>query len=490
MTFLKQIDGRWQGRGNASPRDFFQSGEAGVYFDFSAPAGLYQDHTGTTPLAAPDQWTKLAADRSRNRSPITVAAALQANTGLSPKWGRAPKVKWNLLTWTEDFTNAAWAKANGSVSGTRFTPNNTAAVQHRLDQVSAIPAGPQVLWAELKYAGYQWASLRIGADGAAFDILNGVVGAIVSGATATITPLINGNYLCAFFAPSAVANATTRINVEPTDTIAGSFAGDGIKGLDVIRTQRETGTTLKPYQKVTSAFDMTESGVPSYGFARFGLDDDVLSATLPAAQTGDVLVFGRSGSWIESNVTYGSGSTWSIGVTTITGLPQGLLAAIGDIVGIVAIGRTLTATERTMALAYHKARGAAGWLVAGAELVTNGDFSGGTTGWTDITGSWSVSGGALVGTGIGPLAYGPYSNGTGVVSGQFYLAVFGLTVTAGNLLIRVGNTETSAYATSGTFSRIIQATSTGVTVFQPRAGGAGFTGSIDNISVKPLTVAA
>lgn len=347
--------------GGFNPAGLFGSTE-GLWFNFADISSLYQDNLAATPLTAPDQSIGLAADRSRVRSPITTAAVAQASAGLRPKWGRAPKVKRNLLTWTEDFTNAAWAKANGSVSGTRFTPNTTAAVQHRLDQVSAIPAGPQVFWAELKYAGYQWASLRIGAEGAAFDILNGVVGGITSGATATITSLANGNYLCAFFAPSAVANATIRINVEPSDTIGGQFAGNGINGLDIIRAQREAGSTINSYQKVTNAFDVTESGVPSYGFIRPDLVDDVLTTTMPAAQTGDVAVFGRTASRIESGISYLSGASFSIGATTVTGMSAGVLSSVGDVVGILAIGRALTTAEKATLLAYYQARGAGAWI--------------------------------------------------------------------------------------------------------------------------------
>lgn len=121
----------------------------------------------------------------------------------------------------------------------------------------------------------------------------------------------------------------------------------------------------------------------------------------------------------------------------------------------------------------------------GPELVTNGDFSAGSTGWTDITGSWAVTGGALAGTSIPASAYGPYSNGV-ATAGRIYLATFTITVASGSLLVRVGNTESSAYTTGGTFSQYFTATSSAATIFQLRAGGAGFTGTIDNISVREV----
>jgi hypothetical protein len=142
----------------------------------------------------------------------------------------------------------------------------------------------------------------------------------------------------------------------------------------------------------------------------------------------------------------------------------------------------VTAPNQTVGLMLDKSKA----LVLGSELVTNGTFASGTTGWQDISGAWSVTGGALQGTSVVANAYGPYSDGTSVVAGLFYFATFTLTVTSGGLLTRVGNDQSSAYTASGTYTRIFQAVTTGVTVFQVRATGAGFTGTIDNISVKLL----
>jgi hypothetical protein len=88
---------------------------------------------------------------------------------------------------------------------------------------------------------------------------------------------------------------------------------------------------------------------------------------------------------------------------------------------------------------------------------------------------------------VGASAYGPYSNGTDVVAGLFYSATFTFTVTVGGLFARVGNDQSAAYTSSGTYTKIFQAVTTGVSVFQVRASGSGFTGSIDNISVRAVS---
>ena len=142
----------------------------------------------------------------------------------------------------------------------------------------------------------------------------------------------------------------------------------------------------------------------------------------------------------------------------------------------------VTAVEQPVGLMLDRSRG----LVLGSELVTNGDFASGTTGWTDISGAWAVTGGALVGTSVGASAYGPFANSTAVTAGRSYQATYTITITSGGLAARVGNTQSETYTASGTYTRFFVADTTGVTAFQVRASGSGFTGSIDNISVREL----
>jgi hypothetical protein len=124
-------------------------------------------------------------------------------------------------------------------------------------------------------------------------------------------------------------------------------------------------------------------------------------------------------------------------------------------------------------------------------LVDNGGFDDNdSSGWTDISGVWNVTGDALSGSSVPAGAYGPYVNNFEVVAGRVYRATFTLSVTSGSLHIRVGNTQTAAYSSSGEYSVELVALTTGVTSFQVRAGSE-FTGSIDNISVReinPLSV--
>jgi hypothetical protein len=128
-----------------------------------------------------------------------------------------------------------------------------------------------------------------------------------------------------------------------------------------------------PYQRVgVTAFDITEpvTGAASPAYLRFDLSDDKMTHTFPNGFTGDVMLFGRNGSWVEENVTIAPNGGLDIGPRAVTGGIPGSLDAIGDVVGWLPVGRVLSEQERQYMVDYYKERGAKGLLVPGPELVT------------------------------------------------------------------------------------------------------------------------
>jgi hypothetical protein len=125
-----------------------------------------------------------------------------------------------------------------------------------------------------------------------------------------------------------------------------------------------------------------------------------------------------------------------------------------------------------------------GGLVLGAELVANGDFSNGSTGWTEVGTGWSISGGAASAVNVtGFAAIGQTTPAT--VAGKFYqcrITVSGYT--SGQVHIYAGSAGYSpAMSANGSYSFIIQASGTaGVWV----RGDGNFTGTVDNISVREI----
>ena len=123
-------------------------------------------------------------------------------------------------------------------------------------------------------------------------------------------------------------------------------------------------------------------------------------------------------------------------------------------------------------------------LVLGPELVTNGDFSNGTTGWTLGT-NWSVVDGKAVHA-PGALSEIYQSNaGNLIVAEKFYKLTFTITASSRNVSVYLSNTYVGDYAT-GTFSVIKLCTSAiaGRSIGFSCATDAVV--EIDNISVREL----
>lgn len=132
-----------------------------------------------------------------------------------------------------------------------------------------------------------------------------------------------------------------------------------------------------PYQRVTTAYDVTEAGVPSVYYARYDSADDVLphNATLPAITDGTVILIGRNGIWIDEGYSF-AGGNWSFGPTTYANGPDGIIGVAGDMLDLVVLDRPLTADERDRVVAYGVKRGSAGLITIGPEEKQNYLFPG------------------------------------------------------------------------------------------------------------------
>ena len=130
-------------------------------------------------------------------------------------------------------------------------------------------------------------------------------------------------------------------------------------------------------------------------------------------------------------------------------------------------------------------------LTPGPELVTNGDFSSGTTGWAAI-GSATIS--ALsdaASVNVTGSSGGIVSSGQsfGFVAGNMYQASFDIDIsgmTPGGVEFRVGLVGVLGLTTSGTKKVSFLPTTSNSTISFQRASGSTGTFTIDNISVREL----
>lgn len=334
----------------------------GFRLDFTQDDAVFSDTAGTTPADPGDSLARVN-DQSGNGIDST-----QPNAALRGKWGKAPKDVRNLVVRSEKLDQSPWAVIDATITATAGAWKVAAdsATNGRLEQVYSVSNNSLTetfsIYAKADGAWY----VNIGRAGAGswFDLQEGTVLFNADGFTGTISIADADGYrrVSVEHTESILSNGTNTqfriylsVNAPTTSNPMTGSGNDGIKGILIKKPQRERGA-LSDYQAVgASNLDVTEIGVQSFGFYRPDLSDDVLPLTVPAID-GDILIAGKDGIHIAA-ITASAGA-FSIGPTTYTGGDAGVLAAVGDIVGIELIDKTLSASETERLIRYYQSRGA------------------------------------------------------------------------------------------------------------------------------------
>jgi hypothetical protein len=160
----------------------------------------------------------------------------------------------NLVTYSEQFDNAAWTKSNatitantvvapdGSLTGDKLVEDTTNAF-HILDQAVFGLADNLTLTFSvyLKYAGRQFSNIRILDKTATnkvaiFDLVNGST----DSADASIISVGNGWFRCTVIGNTASGGTTPKARIYPMlDEVTSSYTGDGYSGIYIWGAQLE-----------------------------------------------------------------------------------------------------------------------------------------------------------------------------------------------------------------------------------------------------------
>ncbi len=247
-------------------------------------AGNYLDSAGTT-AATVDNPVGLVVDSGGIN-------AIQATTANKPILRRGAV---NLLTYSEQFDNAAWVKqgvlpfGSGSTANAIAAPNGTLTADkivessttgvHRLDQVIAVSAIPYTTSVYAKAGGSSWLQLRDATStaGVWFNINTGVIGAVASGSSGTIKSVGDGWYRCTATRTAIAGSNTYSIALANADN-SNSYTGDGTSGIYIWGAQLETGSVATDYISTTTAAASSATG--NYHWVHDSTD--VLTATFPA----------------------------------------------------------------------------------------------------------------------------------------------------------------------------------------------------------------
>jgi hypothetical protein len=277
----------------------------------------------------------------------------------------------NLLTYSEQFDNAAWAPTGATISAnTNVAPSGAATADtlvedtstgvHRVYQTpSCLPNTTYTYSVFIKAAGRsQVRILETVLGGAYFDLSAETITATDAGVTASIQAVGSGWYRCRITATTGGSQPFFVTQIQSGLASNTTYTGTGIASLYIwgadLRVTND-GVGIPAYQRVAAATDYDTSGFPLY-LAFDGVDDSLATASVDFSATNKMSVFAglrklsdaAVGSVVElsANVNTNSGSFWVAAPVTVTG-PNYYFVSRGTTApsGSIASGRAAPTTN-------------------------------------------------------------------------------------------------------------------------------------------------
>jgi hypothetical protein len=250
----------------------------------------------------------------------------------------------NLFTYSDDFDNASWTKANvtvtantvvapdGTLTGDKLVEATGTASRSVLQNWTSVSGTTYTFSVYAKKGERQWLYIN-GSSGAFgsttrawFDLQNGVVGTLENSPIATITDVGNGWYRCTM-SKAATASAThtsTGFYMSNADGVT-SYTGNGYSGIYIWGAQLEAGafptsyipTTTAQVTRSADAASMTGANFSSWYRADQGsiyidwASSGVTSSTFPRIF---VITDGATSNILEFNINGTTGNNFGVRV--------------------------------------------------------------------------------------------------------------------------------------------------------------------------------
>lgn len=276
------------------PSNLFLGGIPGAWYDPTDLSTMFQDSAGTTPVTAVEQPVGRILDKSGNGN-----HASQSTAASRPTY----RARYNLLTYSEDFGNAAWipfqatvatnatTAPDGTLTADKLQENNTVN-PHSTYQLITTGSQSYTLTFYAKAAERSWVKMRGFAFDTYFDVANGTVGSVNPNATASIAPAGNGWYRCSVTGATAASNVqiaiTTGNGVDSYQGVAGN--GVFIWGAQLL-TAADVTATGNAYQRIAAATVYDTAPVFRPYLAFDGVDDSLATAAINFTATDKMTVF-------------------------------------------------------------------------------------------------------------------------------------------------------------------------------------------------------
>ena len=267
-----------------SPVSLFTSGSQGVWLDPSDLSTMFTDRAGTIPVTAPGQTVGKRLDKSGRGNHATAPTdTARLIYGVEPKTGRR-----NALVWTEQFDNANWivnvgisVTANSVIAPDGTTTadlvTKTAADASFYQNVTVTPNTQYV---------FSFYALAGTSSNNYYSVYNNTGAADIVALTSYQSSLSSSTWArvsVAFTTPTGCTSIRVFTNRELGSVLGTVFLWGA---------QLELGSTATAYQRVTTAYDVTEAGVPTCHYVQYdGVDDSMSTAAIDFTATDKMSVF-------------------------------------------------------------------------------------------------------------------------------------------------------------------------------------------------------
>jgi hypothetical protein len=286
-----------------------------------------------------------------NTGVLRTASANQARFDHDPVTGDSlglliEEARTNLLTYSEQFDNAAWLKTNATITANAVAAPDSATTADKIAATATAfsrvrqnvtVSGTYQVSIFAKPAELNWVHIYAGGAYAWFNISTGTVGTVNNGgftASASIVKLPNGWYRCIL---STNASANTEIRFQPADADNDSSVDTAGSGIYIWGAQVEVGSFPTSYIPTAGATVTRTADVAQITGANFSSwynqsEGTIATELIPDATTNSSIWTVSDGTASEQMLSY-SGTDFSFYVVN-NGAAQVQYTAGGYTVGL------------------------------------------------------------------------------------------------------------------------------------------------------------